>query len=55
MNPVFWPLMDIAVLISLAALLRILKFKGSFLLPVGAGAARLLYFLWNVTQIIIWL
>lgn len=54
-NPLLWPLMDTALLLYFLAIWRIVKLKGLCLLPLGAGSARLLFFLWNVMQILLWL
>ena len=54
-HPILWTLMDIALLLSFVVLGRTLKFRGSSLLPVGAGVGRLLCFLWNTAQIVIFI
>jgi len=53
-HPLLWTLMDIVLLLSFVALGRTLKFKGALLLPFGVGVARLLCFLRNAVQIMLW-
>jgi len=53
-HPLLWTLMDVVLLLCLAAVGRMIKIRGSSLPLLGVGAGRLLYFLWNATQIMHW-
>jgi len=53
-HPLLWTLMDIVLLLSFVVIGRMLKFKGASFLPVGVGVGRLVCFVWNVAQIMLW-